>query len=405
MNPHIQYLVTRQDESQAKGFGSPYIPTIGHAANTFDAYRIAALHSIENKPASWSMTDTDAAAALGRIVDGPIQSHKDIEYAESALRAILLHDYVEVLVPCVKAEQNTGLVHYVRLDKQERNAAAFAALQVAPCFDRLLALEYVNIANGQVTASSNSSSILVDTSVDDIGLHYRGLLKNASELAFALPAQIGAATYYTGEEWSAPINGGAAGFIDGMYRRVYRQWIDIAQDTPSLYVDVRLPPLLSIVLSRSPTREKIPDVLNELREELLKARTELNRLNSMLDKCMSQADIHAQTRRVNESFDAIVPEALLTDAERRWRRIASVYRFISPVRQLYSAAIDPLAVNYEKLQEFFSSAHAAVAADSRIVSRSVASATMAELLRMGSVRETIMTHFSTEEVRLISGLR
>ena len=405
MNPHLQFLVTRQDESQARGLGSPSIPTIGHAASTFDAYRIYALHSVDNKPESWCMTDTDAAAALGRIVDGPIQSHRDIESAESALRAILLHEYVEVLVPCVKAEQNAGFVHYIRLDKKERNAAAFSALQVAPCLDRLLALEYVSITNGQVTTSSNSSSVLVGASVDDIGSYYRGLLKSASELAFAFPAQVGAATYYTGAEWSAPINGGAAGFIDEIYRRIYRPWVDIAQATPSLYVDVRLPPLLAIVLSRAPTREMIPDILRELRGELGQARTELNRLNSMIDRCMSQADIYAQTRRIKESFDAIVPEALLTDAERRWRRIVSVFRFVSPIRQIYSAAIDPLTVNYEKLQEFFNSARTAVAADSRIVSRSVAAATMAELLQVGSVRETIMTQFSEQEVKFLASYR
>lgn len=405
MNPHLQFFVTRRDESQARGLGSPSIPTLGHAASTFDAYRIAAIHSVENRPESWCMTDTDAAAALGRVVDGPIRSHKDIEYAESALRAVLLHEYVEVLVPCVKAEQNTGFVHYVRLDKAERNEAAFSAFQVAPCLDRLLAVEYVSITGGQVTASSNKSSNLVGALLDDICSHYRGLLKSAGQLAFAFPAQMGAATYYTGEEWARPMNGGAAGFIDEMYRRIYRPWVEIAQATPPLYIDVRLPPLLSIVLSRASTREKIPDVLRDLREELGRARGGLNRLNSMIEKCVSQADIHAQTRRVNESFDAIVPEALLTHAERRRRRIVSIFNFVKPIRQIYSAAVDPLAVNYEKLQEFFNSASAAVAADSRIVSRSVAAATMAELLRVGSVRETILTQFSEEEVMLLENGR
>ena len=75
-----------------------------------------AIDSANKKPESWCLTDTDTAAVLGRIIDGPISSHSDIERAESALRIILLHEYVEILVPCAKAEYDNGFIGYIRLD-------------------------------------------------------------------------------------------------------------------------------------------------------------------------------------------------------------------------------------------------------------------------------------------------
>lgn len=402
MHPNIKYLVTRPDESATQSGMSTYIPTLGHPASAIDIYRTVGVHSIENKPPSWCFTDLEAAAALGRVVDGPIKSGSDIDGAESALRAILLHEYTEVLVPCVKASSEGGLAQYLRLDKKIRNDAAFSAFQVANSFDRLVATEWVTLSNGKFVESSNSQSSLVNTDLELFDAQYQSIVKTVGELAHAFPSQLGATTCFTNPQLEAYMNAGAAGFIDELYRRVYRPWHEVAQSVPALHLDLKLPPLLAIVLSRAPWREQIPEVLKELREELGKLRSELNSLNMMIDACMSQADIIAQTQRVNESFDAIVPEALLTPAKLRWRRIVSVFNFVRPVRQLYSIAADPLSADPDKFFELVQSARNVVAKDSRIVSRSIPAAKMAELLKVGNIRESITTHFSEQEVQLIA---
>lgn len=398
--PTVYYQVVRPEESAAKGHGHLPIPTLGHPASYCDAYRTVAIGPVENKPASWCLTDTDAAAALGRIIDGPIRSYEDIERAESALRAILLYDFVEVLVPCAKGEQPNGFVHYVRFDEKERNDAAFAAFQTANCRDLLFATEYITFGNGVVESSSNQNSKLLGQPTEQLSDNYRSLLRDAAESASAFPLEIGATTYYTGPELAAPMRAGA-GFIDELYRRIYRPWMDVAQATPPLHVDVKLPPMLAIVLSRAMFREQIPDTLRELRDELRTVREELNYLNVFLDRTLSQADILAQVRKVNESFDAIVPEALLTDAARRWRRIASVYRGILPVKQLYSIAVDPLSVDHERFRELFGAAQDTVAKDRRIVSRYVSADSFSELLRVGSIRDMVTSHFTDVELRLL----
>ncbi|PTB83309.1 hypothetical protein C9986_00010 [Pseudidiomarina aestuarii] len=402
MHPNIKYLVTRPDESATQSGMSTYIPTLGHPASAIDIYRTVGVHSIENKPPSWCFTDLEAAAALGRVVDGPIKSGSDIDGAESALRAILLHEYTEVLVPCVKASSEGGLAQYLRLDKKIRNDAAFSAFQVANSFDRLVATEWVTLSNGKFVESSNSQSSLVNTDLELFDAQYQSIVKTVGELAHAFPSQLGATTCFANPQLEAYMNAGAAGFIDELYRRVYRPWHEVAQSVPALHLDLKLPPLLAIVLSRAPWREQIPEVLKELREELGQLRSELNSLNVMIDACMSQADIIAQTQRVNESFDAIVPEALLTPAKLRWRRIVSVFNFVRPVRQLYSIAADPLSADPDKFFELVQSARNVVAKDSRIVSRSIPAAKMAELLKVGNIRESITTHFSEQEVQLIA---
>lgn len=402
MHPVIKYLVTRPDESVSRSGISTYIPTLGHPASAIDIYRTAGIHSVENKPSSWCFTDLEAAAALGRVIDGPIKSGADIDYAESALRAILLHEYTEVLVPCVKASSEGGVVQYLRLDKKIRNDAAFSAFQVANSFDRLVATELVAVSNGKFVESSNSKSTLVNTDLELFSGQYQSLVKIIGELAHAFPSQLGAATCFANPYFEAYMNTGAAGFIDELYKRVNRPWNDIAQSVPVLHLDLKLPPLLAIVLSRAPWREQIPEVLKELREELGQLRAELNRLNTMIDACISQADLIAQTQRINESFDAIAPESLLTPANLRRRRIVSIFDFIRPVRQLYSIAADPLSADPDKFLELVQSAKNAVTTDSRIVSRSIPAAKMAELLKVGSIRESIMTHFSEQEVQLIA---
>ena len=400
-HPHLQYYVTREDESKSKGSGRTYIPTFGLPASSFDAYRVAGIHSIDDKPSSWSMTDTDASAALGRIIDGPISSHLDIEKAENALRALLLNDYTEVLVPCIKAQHDTGFVSYMRLDKNERNEAAFKAFQKLPARDLLFATEFVNISGGKISSSSNQISSVIGQSVDQLESSYNNLLKTSSESALALSVQLGAFSYFANENLASSAQNGSAGFIDSLYSRVYKPWMEVAQCTPTLHAELKLPPLIAIVLSRAPTREKIPEVILELHQELEQVRLKLNLMNEMLDKTMNQADIIATTNKINESFNAIVAESLLTDAERKKRTIASIFSFLKPIRQLYSIAADPLSADPSKFLELFRSTQEVVAKNSRVVSRNVPAAKFSELLRTDSVRESILTHFTEFEVKLI----
>ena len=402
MNPQTNLIVTRPEETRRMGSGSSsYIPTIGHIASAFDVYRTVGIASIDNAPASWAFTDLDSVAALGRIVDGPIISGEDIARAESALRAALLYEFAEVAIPCVKADYGNGLIGYLRFDNKLRNEASFKAFACAPCRDHLLAVEYVSIKNGEIVQSSYEESQLLGKAALDIQHNLNYVTERSSEVAATIPMQFGAATYYTGTVYSAITDRSPSGFIDELYSRVYRPWMEVAQTGPQLRVALKLPPLLAIVLNRANSRSDVPAILRELREEMKPIRNDLVYLNQMIDACLDQSEIYAQTKRISESFDAIVAESLLTPVELRWRRIISVFNLIKPVKQIYAIAADPLSVDHEKFVEIFQSAKAAIQQDNRIVSRSVAASKLSELLRVGSIRDIVTSHFTNEEQILI----
>jgi hypothetical protein len=399
MHPTALLIVTRPEETQ--GMGSSTIPTIGHTASSFDVYRTVGISGIENAPDSWAFTDLESVAALGRIVDGPIVSGKDIDRAESAVRAAILYEFAEVAVPCVKADYGNGLISYLRFDNDFRNKASFEAFGCSPCRDHLLAIEYVNLKNGEIVQSNYKESQLIGKATSDIQHNLNYVTARSSEVAATIPMQFGAATHYTGAAYSAVTERSPSGFIDELYSRVYRPWMDVAQAGPQLQVELKLPPLLAIVLSRANSRSDVPTVLKELREEMAPIRKDLVYLNCMIDSCVDQSEIYARAKRISESFDAVVAESLLTPVELRWRRFISIFNLVKPVKQIYTIAADPLSADHEKFIEIFQSATAAVQKDSRIVSRCVAASKFSELLRVGSVRDMITSHFTNEEQLLI----
>nr|WP_321464273.1 hypothetical protein [uncultured Desulfobulbus sp.] len=402
MIPQTNFIVTRPEETRGLGGGpSSYIPTLGHIASTFDIYRTVGIAEVINAPESWAFTDLDSVAALGRIVDGPITSGEDIARAESAIRSALLYEFSEVAVPCVKADHGNGIIGYLRFDNEFRNKASFEAFSCVPCRDHLLAVEFVNLKDGEIIQSSFSESDLIGTTISDSVKNLNYVTNRTSEVAATLPMQFGAATHYTGPIYSAVTDRSPSGFIDELYRRVYRPWMDVAQAGPHLRLELKLPPLLAIVLHRSNSRSDVPTVLKELREEMAPIRADLVRLNRMIDSCHEQSEIYAQTQRISESFDAVVAESLLTPAELRYRRIISIFNLIKPVRQIYSIAADPLAADSEKFLEAFRSSQEVIKKNSRIVSRSVAASKVSELLRVSSIRDMVTSHFTGDEQELI----
>lgn len=399
--PKLWYYV--QDNSNNPFLeGGAYIPTLGHIATAVDWFCLHSIGYIENPSKSWAFTDVESASALGRLIDGPIRSRRDIEGAESALRALLLHEVVDVVIPTVKFLDG-GLKSYARFDREIRNQAAFEAFQVADCADYLIACEAVEIKDGQVTASSRMDSELVGRPITDGDKNYSLMLRGAANVASALPMQLNAATYYTSPDLIQPMKNGAKDFIDQLYRKIENPWVNVAQSQPAFSIDVRLPPLISIVLSRAPSRSSIPSVLKELRDELRPIRLDLVQLNELLDRTMTQADLAAQVRRINQSFDAIVPEALLTDAQRRLRPWLCVFRIVSWVRQALESPLSPSVIDeIDRMTRVFDASVRGVRYNRSITTRSVTAAKFSELLRMESVRGLITSHFTRAEIEVLN---
>ncbi|ETX09438.1 hypothetical protein MUS1_08775 [Marinomonas ushuaiensis DSM 15871] len=377
---------------------SPYVPTFGLPASGADLYKILSVEYIKNPAPSWCFTDVDSAAALGRIIDGPITHGSDLAAAETALRAILFHEKVDVLIPTIKVNEG-NFSRYERLDRGIRNEASFKAFQIANAFDFLPAVELVQVGEGKILTSTNPNCNFISDDYKNLNLQYNSTLNAVADFAHALPIQSGASTCFSNPALMKGIPHSAAGFIDKLHKQVDLSWN--VKSTPSMGLNISLPPLLAIVLSRSNNREDIINTLKEVRQELCDSRVELATLNEMLDKCMDHRDIEYQSQRYEESFSCIVAESRLTNAQVNWRSLKKIYRWMLPAVQLTSMAVNPLTIGPVELAKLYRSTVSAVNKDERLVSRSIAASTVANLLKVPNIKETIDTLFTNEEKLLI----
>lgn len=402
--PQIWYYYTHPEgeyEKTGNFYGFPYIPTFGHIGTHIDAHRILGISNVVDRSESWCMTDVYCAASLGRIIDGPIQSVEDIRNAEVALQAILLYDYVDIIVPAFKGDYSLSNISYIRLDNEIRKQAAFDAFNNLNCRDCLFTSEYLDIDNDRIINSSSKESVVVGKEVQSLSSflpHYTKILSSSIN-AFATDLKI--PVYLSAQAANGLIASDNLGFIKELYSRISKSWVDIAQAVPSMDISLKLPPLISIVLSRSNSRENIPDTIKVLREELHETRSELCYLNNALNNLTTQADLKALTEKVISSFDAIVPESLLTKSQRNYRTFAQVFALIKPTRQLYSILVDPSNLSSSQFKEIYNSMEEQVAKNPRIVSRTITAKTFSNLLRTESIINIIDTHFTKSEKEML----
>src|SRR5688572_21767281 len=105
MEDKTTYLVTRLDEMPGIGQGAgSYIPTFGAATTAVDQYRTVAVHQTNLPEQGAAFTDVTAAAALAKIAEGGLSTQKELEAAETALQALLLHEKVHVLTHAPKID-------------------------------------------------------------------------------------------------------------------------------------------------------------------------------------------------------------------------------------------------------------------------------------------------------------
>ncbi len=403
--PRIYSYVTRAEETRAKNNNeigpSSYIPTEGVKASAFDAYRTFEIDYVENQPESWSMMDVDSIAALGRLIDGPITNKNDLAMAEQALKGILLHDSTQVLVPSLKVD-NGELISYKRLDKGLRNQASYQVLQQLESQDILFSTEYLQTNNNVIISSTNPRSRLVNQEVTELSNGYNHVLQASSEVSVTFPNRIGATTYFSNELLTNHFSNYESGFIKNLYDCIERPWFDIAQSSPPINISIKLPPLLAIVLSRAAYRDQIPETIAQLRAELALSRQELIRFNNLVNEDLNQRDYIAQVDKIHESFNAIVPESLMTDAERMQRKILSIWNLVKPVANAYVTSNFTL---YNTLDEFLSayqSIENRVKKSSRLVSRNIPAANLADLLKVNNITRTITDTLTKEELRLFN---
>lgn len=391
MPPHITYISLNKNDSP-----QPYIPTLGLPATGLDIYKIIDIHEVTDRPKLWNFTDVESAAALGRIIDGPIQSGADLEYAENALQSILLNDFTHVFIPTLRYS-NGGLDSYLRVDKGLRNEASFKAFQKAGAFDFLAAMEHVDIRNGEIISDDSK---LLGKNIEHIAKNFSESFEATSDFAYALPTSLNASTSFSNSILKCKISESHSRFIQSLYKRIELPWTE--NFIPNIGFNIRLPPLLALVLARSNKRENLLDIIGEIRDELEESRDELGRITDLLSSTtLNSSDIKNLCTRYEKSFDGIVPESLLSDAERRIRVIKQVYSVYSNLKPLIPMALSSVTCDPNLLAKCLLATTNQVRRNRKIVAASKTATKMASLMRMPNMQELIDTHFTFSERVLI----
>lgn len=396
------FLVAYEDETRATGSpASSLIPTIGYPTTAIDLYRTVGVSHTNASDVGVAFLDVESAASLSKLAEGGISSYRDLELAEQALQAVLLREVPKILVPGLKCETDG---HYMgrRFDQGIRTQFCFELLKPFGATDFLFSAERVKLDDeGRIISSTLPKSGLVGREIADVS--FDDLSKSISGRSVRLAASdlFGVPVYSSLKDYTDPRRTGA--FAKILYNKIQTSWRKATDDVPPVAFDFEVPPLLAIVLNRIVvTREELAGVLVELREELQEARRELLEFEyEVANYPASQGDLLARTRRIEEAFSAIVPEAMLTRAQRRKRAIVSVFNLVRPIYRIIAAFVGANSVDLSGLAQASGDLASQMVARHRITDRTVSSQVFSKILDVEPVQQSLPGVLTEAEIRSI----
>ena len=399
------YFVTRMDEMRARMGGagpSSIIPTIGAATTVIDQYRTFGIGETNIHDLNIALIDIPSVRAVSKLAEGGFVHHRELEAAEVALQALLLHDIVHVITHAPKIEMDTGSIFYERIDRSLRTEFSFDLFQVASSRDWLIAPEYARVENGRVVESSMSRSPIVGRSLEEVRAIEGDVPYWNDDIAMAINAVAqdhNVPLYLSDERLTRPRRDN--GFARRFYHRMRLSWNRAVGDTPPIICTFHLPPLLAIVLNRLNNRADLKSVIQTLRAELQSARSELHRLNELVTSAQPQGEIERQIRLIDESFDAIVPESRLSSAERQRRTFGVVFQIVRPIVKFIPALLTGNGVSYESILQHANNVEDLVLQSRRSIDRTVTAGAFAGIINTESIQSLVRYHFSDAEIAAI----
>ncbi len=273
--------------------------------------------------------DTETIHALDRIATGPVTSWDQIDAAELALRSLILHERLYWLLPAVlivtpestvkgngpPVVQDSGRVIYPKYDEPQ---AFMDVLQSARASSYSVFSAWVYVKDGQPVGGhefwiQNYERL---RSTDESSI--RQVFKESFQIPyfrdsyFSSPKAIGSGAYFGLPEHrqyeSDLMHARGSVFPENVLRKMDDAWREDICGA-SIGLNVRLGPFLSIVLSRAPSRDRIPQIVIELRNEFQEMRTEFWELFSVP---LNERRLPVAVRKIRElqrAIDSIVPAA------------------------------------------------------------------------------------------------
>jgi len=300
MTSRTTYWAATHSERDPKTGVDAYIPTKGNPTSASDLYRVVGYTKTGHEGWNSCYTDVHTCVSLAKLIEGEISSWKDIKSAEIALQLLMWHDRVDVLVPGFKQITN-GFKSYVRCE-EERSELSFELFKALEPYDQIYVTELVQNKDGVIVESNYQKSFFIGKSIDEARANY--LTKTPIQVAAlsSIALDFGVPAYFTNPLLESCFD--KAGYFHTLYKKLNKSWNENEFIPPSIESNIHLPPLLSIVLSRSASRDSIPESILSLRAELSPVRDEILGFNKMLSGAYNQVELENECKRISQSFDA-----------------------------------------------------------------------------------------------------
>lgn len=302
MNRTTWWAVTHTQRDNGTGAG-PYVPTEGFPTSASDMFRIVGYTKTGHEGWNSCFTDVETMQSLARIVEGEVTSWQQIQAAETALQVLFWHERADIMVPGFKATFN-GHSFYVRCN-EPRSDLAYELFKPCVPYDMIFAVEEALIDDKTIVRSSFMESSLINKTIDEVKEKYLDTTPIQGKVISTIPMDFRVPAYFSSPHFQKYFD--KRGHFGQLYNIMDKQWSESVSTVPDLDININLPPLLAIVLTRSKNRSDIPKTIMELREELNKVRNEMAGLSEIIRTEMSQAKIEQQCKEVKASFEAIVP--------------------------------------------------------------------------------------------------
>lgn len=389
------FTIDPPDESDMVGS----IQTFGAATTVIDQYRTAGIYYTNLPDIGAAFTDVAAVAAISKIAEGGLNHFHELERAEAACQALLLHEVVHVIMHAPKINYGNGFASYARSDENSRTDFGYKLFAIAHSRDFLVAPELAHVEGDKISKSTFSGSPLVGQTLESLHGEFDYWSSDVGAALNATISQHGIPGYITDSRLQRTRRG------DGFHKRFYNSlrvsWDDATNGTPPIVCSFLLPPLLAVVLNRMNKRHRLLETISELREELMPVRKELVELNNLVTSSTDEGDIQRRLRHLTDSFEAIIPEARLSDAQRLQRRLAIIQKLVRPLIRFMAGFVTKTGVSPGELIQRSGEISDVVIESRAIIDRTVTAQTFAGLMKIEAVQSLVKHHFSSTEIDAI----
>jgi hypothetical protein len=232
--------------------------------------------------------DLQTFGPVGRLVSGPLENVSDLLRIEEFVRAAVMHDGIYLhLLPGYGWQQEAGFIDLLDemgpdsllARKDDAYLMPDEPLAISPALTKF-ASEYA----GRVLETPDIGQALTDYEQAHLAETYTGYIE---QVVWTL--RNGGSTLLN-SDFGAKLFAQAEQYPDSLFRGIDQSWNEYAQLAQSDGLEVTVPPLLGVVLTRCARRDAIPSVIRELRDEWACARKKVWSLLDALRVCQTLSE-------------------------------------------------------------------------------------------------------------------